>query len=77
MGLVQIVGNAVGLVREPLGEPLVVRLALGYILDEAGYLDVALVLPGVGLPPVAVEVFLYLLHLLRGSRLGILLHTSV
>lgn len=73
MRLVEIVFNRVGVVREACEQILVYRLLLGYAFNEVGYDIVVLILPWLLVAPVAVEVFLNLLHLLDGCFLRILL----
>ena len=77
MGLVHPIIHRVGVIGIFLLEQFVVGLTLGDALDEACYLLMLLILPGIGVAPVVLEVALHLLHLLDGGSLGILLHAGV
>ena len=77
MGLVEVVVDGVLLVAELLLQVFVDGQLHGQVLDEAGYLHVALVLPGRCVAPVVVEAGLYHPHLLDGGLLGIALHAGV
>ena len=69
--------DRVGTVWKLAEQTLINGELLGNSLDEALYLHVVLVLPGILRTPVGLEVLLYDLHLLHGSLLGIFLHAGV
>ena len=77
MRQVQIIIDRILIILELSTQIFIIRCLLGQILDKVGYLNVALVLPGISAAPVRVKALLHLLHLLHGSLLGILLHARV
>ena len=77
MRQIQVIIDRILVAIEFLREIFVYRLSLSDILDKVLDFNVALILPRIRVAPVAIESFLYLLHLFECCLFGIFLHTCV